>query len=100
MVTKQFVALFIMVVIAIIAVITFTNIAIYEQSQTYDITVLLSSVFEFLDTVAFKLQIEQNAAVVAWIDEATLEVQQAEAELVFWNTYTSSLLNSSGNAGL
>jgi hypothetical protein len=93
MVTKQFVALFILVVIAIIAVVTFTNIVIFETTQTYDIAALVGSIFSFLDTVAFKLQTEQNAAVNAWIEEATVEVQQAEAELLFWNSYIQALLN-------
>ena len=96
MVTKQFVALFILVVIAIIAVVTFTNIALFEAAQTYDMSVLIGSIFNFLDTVQFKLAFEQNAAVEAWISEATFEVQQAEAELLFWNQYITSLLNPTG----
>ncbi len=91
--TKQFVALFILVVIAIIAVVTFVNIVIYETGREYDLTVLFASIFSFLDAVAFKL-IEQDFAVQAWIDEATFEVQQAEAELFFWNSYIFSLINS------
>ena len=92
MVTKQFVALFILVVIAIIAVVTFVNIAIFEATQTYDISVLVGSIFSFLDAVVFKLG-EQDAAVNDWIAEATVEVQQAEAELFFWNEYIFNLIN-------
>jgi hypothetical protein len=92
MFTKQFVALFILVVIAIIAGITFTNIVIFEATQTYDMNFLFSSIFSFIDTVVFKLG-EQNGAVDFWINEATFEVQQAEAELFFWNEYIFQVIN-------
>ena len=92
MVTKQFVALFILVVIAIFAGIIFTNIAIYESSQTYEITDLVETMFEFTDTVVFKLG-EQNGAIDVWIREATVEVQQANAELFFWNDYVFQVIN-------
>lgn len=92
MFTKQFVALFILVVIAIIASVTFTNIVIYEATQTYDLNNLYLSLFSFIDTVVFKLG-EQNGAVNFWIEEATFEVQQAEAELFFWNEYIFSVIN-------
>ena len=92
MFTKQFVALFILVVIAIIASVTFTNIVIYEATQTYDLNNLYASLFSFIDTVVFKLG-EQNGAVNFWIEEATFEVQQAEAELFFWNEYIFSVIN-------
>lgn len=92
MFTKQFVALFILVVIAIIASVTFTNIVIYEATQTYDLNNLYTSLFSFIDTVVFKLG-EQNGAVNFWIEEATFEVQQAEAELFFWNEYIFSVIN-------
>ena len=92
MVTKQFVALFILVVIAIFAGIIFTNIAIYESNQTYEIENLVGSMFEFTDTVVFKLG-EQNDAIDFWIREATVEVQQANAELFFWNDYVFQVIN-------
>ncbi len=90
--TKQFVALFILVVIAIVGAVTFTNIVIFESTQTYDLGVLYSSIFSFIDTVTFKLA-EQNGAVNFWINEATFEVQQAEAELFFWNEYIFQVIN-------
>jgi ABC-type proline/glycine betaine transport system permease subunit len=93
MVTKQFVALFILVVIAIFAGIIFTNIAIFESSMTYDVTNLVQSMFSFVDiVVVFKLG-EQDAAINNWIFEATVEVQQAEAELFFWNDYIFEVIN-------
>lgn len=92
MVTKQFVALFILVVIAIFAGIIFTNIAIFESSMTYDVTNLIESMFSFVDVVVFKLG-EQDAAINFWIREATVEVQQAEAELFFWNSYIFEVIN-------
>lgn len=92
MMTKQFVALFILVVIAIIASVTFTNIVIFEATQTYDLNALYGSIFSFIDTVVFKLG-EQNNAVNFWIQEATVEVQQAEAELFFWNEYIFQVIN-------
>jgi hypothetical protein len=90
--TKQFVALFILVVIAIIAGVTFTNIVIYESTQIYDLDVMYGSIFSFLDTVVFKLA-EQNGAVEFWISEATREVQMAEAELFYWNEYIFEIIN-------
>ncbi len=79
-------------VIAIIAVVTFVNIAIFEQTRTYDITVLIQSIFRFIDAVVFKLG-EQDTAVNGWIAEATVEVDQATAELFFWNDYIFNTIN-------
>ncbi len=93
MITKQFVALFVLVVIAVIAIATFTNIAIFETFNTYDLSELIASIFSFLNTLLSVLG-EQDAAVDGWIDEATVEVQQVEAELFFWNNYVFGLINS------
>ena len=93
--TKQFVALFILVVIAIIAVVTFVNIAIFESTQTYDVGILIGSIFNFLDVVVLKLG-EQDAAVNFWIEEATMEVNQATEELFFWNTYICQVIGNPG----
>jgi hypothetical protein len=48
--------------------------------------------FSFVDVVVFKLG-EQDAAINNWIFEATVEVQQAEAELFFWNDYIFEVIN-------
>lgn len=93
--TKQFVALFILVVVAIVAVVTFVNIAILETYETYDLSGLVMSILSFLDKVLVKLG-EQDVAVDAFIAEATSEVQLAEAELFFWNAYVPLVFDNPG----
>ena len=82
--TKQFVFFFILLVISLVAVATVTQIAVWESTHTWDVSVMIGSLFDIVQ-VSISTLCEQDQAMQFWIDEATLELQMIQGEIIFWN---------------
>jgi hypothetical protein len=93
--TKQFTIFFLLVVVFLVAIMIVTSLAWREAGKTYDTTSIRTSMLSIVDFSAYKIG-EQESAMQAWVDEADLELHQAQTQISDFQDHVDTTIQGQG----